>query len=61
MIKNIAFQVLEQNSLIPSADSIIRRLKKVVQIIIKNWNNNSELMILNDKWAEYNKKCKRIK
>jgi len=46
----------------PSADSITRRLKKVMQIIIKNWNNN-ELMNLNqsEKFLTQNKKNKRIK
>ena len=49
--KKYCFASLEQNNInkdFPSADSITRRLKKIVQIIIKNWNNNSELMNLNE-------------
>ena len=46
----------------PSADSITRRLKKVMQIIIKNWNN-IELMSLNqsEKFFIQNKKIKEFK
>ena len=49
--KKLCFSNLDQNNLnkdFPSADSITRRLKKIIQIIIKNWNNNIELMNLND-------------
>ena len=41
--KKLCFSSLEQSGHkkdFPSADSITRRLKKVMQIIIKNWNNN---------------------
>ena len=46
----------DQNNLskdFPSADSITRRLKKIIQIIIKNWNNNNELMNLNENEKYY--------
>ena len=41
--QKLSFSKLDQNILskeFPSADSITRRLKKIVQIIIKYWNNN---------------------
>ena len=55
--KKYCFSTLDQNSLnkdFPSADSITRRLKKIIQIIIKNWNNNTELMNLNDNFSKNN-------
>jgi len=63
--KKLCFSSLEQSGQkkdFPSADSITRRLKKVMQIIIKNWNNN-ELMNLNqsDKFLTQNKKIKELK
>jgi hypothetical protein len=48
---------LDQNKLnkdFQSDDSITRRLKKIIQIIIKNWNNNAELMGLNDNFSKNN-------
>ena len=63
--KKLCFSSLEhsgQKKDFPSADSITRRLKKVMQIIIKNWNNN-ELMNLNqsEKFLTQNKKIKELK
>ena len=55
--KKYCFSSLDQNNLnkdFPSADSITRRLKKIIQIIIKNWNNNTELMNLNDNFCKNN-------
>ena len=51
------FLNLDQNKFnkdFPSDDSITRRLKKIIQIIIKNWNNNTELMNLNDNFSKSN-------
>ena len=63
--KKLCFASLEQSGQkkdFPSADSITRRLKKVMQIIIKNWNNN-ELMTLNqsEKFLNQNKNIKEFK
>ena len=63
--KKLCFSSLEKNNQIkdfPSADSITRRLKKIMQIIIKNWNNNNELMNLNqnDRFLLGNKKEKEL-
>ena len=55
--KKYCFLNLDQNNLnkdFPSADSITRRLKKIIQIIIKNWNNSTELMNLNDNFSKSN-------
>ena len=57
--KKYCFSSLDHNILnkdFPSADSITRRLKKIIQIIIKNWNNNTELMNLNDNFGKNNNK-----
>ena len=62
--KKLCFSSLEQNNLnkdFPSADSITRRLKKIIQIIIKNWNNNSELMNMNESDKFLGKNNKKIK
>ena len=63
--KKLCFSSLEQSGHkkdFPSADSITRRLKKVMQIIIKNWNNN-ELMNLNqsERFFIQNKKIRELK
>ena len=63
--KKLCFASLEQSGHkkdFPSADSITRRLKKVMQIIIKNWNNN-ELMNLNqsERLLTQNKNIKELK
>ena len=55
--KKYWFLNLDQNKLykdFPSDDSITRRLKKIIQIIIKNWNNNTELKGLNDNFSKNN-------
>ena len=64
--KKLCFASLEQGGHkkdFPSADSITRRLKKVMQIIIKNWNNNNEIMNMNqsDRFFNQNKKKKELK
>jgi len=58
----LEFEQSGQKKDFPSADSITRRLKKVMQIIIKNWNN-IELMSLNqsEKFFIQNKKIKEFK
>lgn len=65
--KKYCFSSLEQNNQnkdFPSSDSITRRLKKIVQIIIKNWNNNNELMNMNENdkllGKNNNKKAKEL-